>query len=115
VSLILVATAPSLGEKQTVLELPQGTYKDLSWIGPDKILFAGRTLKESYEIFTFDIAKQCLSSLIDSKTDLTGPQFYPKQQAIVFTSTYENQSQIFLKSLPTETQCLQWENPNGKD
>lgn len=106
---VVVSPSGFATNKQKVLNLPKGDYKDLIWATDKKLMMSAKSLKKFYQLYSFDLEKNCLQSLFDSNSDLSSPQLHSERQAIVFTSTSDGNSQIFYKSLTTSDQCLKWE------
>jgi len=97
-----VWTGPFLlqSNKQTALSLPNGEYKEVQWLAPQKLFITAKIFKKYFQFYSFDLETKCLQSLFDSNTDLASPRLQVERQGLVFSSSQDGRSDIFYKSIP---------------
>ncbi len=110
---IILASSKNLNRETTTLKLPQGIYRDLSWISPQKLMFSAQILKKPFQIYQYDLPSQCLQLVIESNHNLLSPVQVPKENAVILTAQTEKISQIFykdqIKTDLTSNPCLKWQ------
>jgi Tol biopolymer transport system component len=115
-SQLISSLGQSPGGKEQKLALPEGDYRDLSWLNEDQIIFSAKLTLEGkpqkyYQLYSYDLVKQCLTKVFESESNIISPQYLKKHQTLLFVSDLSKSWQIYNKALPSslsssERQCL---------